>query len=86
MDPLYGYGSFSMKLLCEKLSEIYLPDKARDVSFLSFGNVRWWRDRMVAVFDCADQSVDSWKRMCQGRARTCRQAPKGKKLTRRQIK
>lgn len=86
-DPtseLYGFGSPQMKQVCEVLSETYSPEKASDVSFLSFGNTEWWRDRMVTVPSCADKSVDSWKRMCRGKPRTCRKAPKGKKLTRRQ--
>jgi hypothetical protein len=86
LDELYGFGSSQMKQLCDYLTETYSPKNARNVSFLSFGNTRWWRDRSVAVVDCADQSVASWKRMCNGRCRTCRQAPKGKKLTRRQVK
>ena len=85
-DPLYGYGSEKMKHVCGALTQAYEPslEKARNVRHLSIGPTEWWRDRSVALSGCADRSLPSWKQMCRGKPRTCRSAPKGKKLTRRQ--
>lgn len=79
-SPLYGYGSPQMRQLCELLSE-NVPDPV-NVSTVPFGN-EWFRDRFVALTSCAPRDTMSWKRMVQNKARTCRKAPRGKKLTRR---
>ena len=79
-DSLYGYGSEQMKTLCSLLSE--QKGEPTKVSTLPFGT-EWFRDRFVAVSPCAPRDTSSWKRMVQNKPRTCRKAPRGKKLTRR---
>jgi hypothetical protein len=79
-DPLYGYGSSQMRELCGLLSErMGEPVK---VSTLPIGK-EWFRDRFVDFTPCASRDIQSWKRMVHNKPRTCRKAPRGKKLTRR---
>ena len=83
-DPtseVYGYGSDKMKQLCELLQDKYTSNAVK-VSTLPFGT-EWFRDRLVAFTPCAPRDVQSWKRMVRNKPRTCRKAPRGKKLTRR---
>ena len=79
-DPLYGYGSSQMREFCELLNERN-KDPVK-VSALPIGT-EWFRDRFVDFTPCAPRDVQSWKRMVQNHPRTCRKAPRGKKLTRR---
>jgi hypothetical protein len=83
-DPtnrMYGYGSTQMIELCELLKDKYDEDAAK-VSTLPIGT-EWFRDRFVSLTPCASRDIKSWKRMVQNHPRTCRKAPRGKKLTRR---
>ena len=81
-DPLYGYGSESMMKLCELLRDRReLP--ATQVESLPIGIKEWFRDRFVVMDICAPRDVVSWKKLVQGKGRTCRKAPRGKKFTRR---
>jgi hypothetical protein len=81
-DPLYGYGSESMMKLCELLRDRHaLPATA--VDSLPIGLKEWFRDRFVPMDTCAPRTVASWKKLVQGKGRTCRKAPRGKKFTRR---
>ena len=83
-DPtssVYGYGSPEMAQLCELLKDKY-DENAIKVSTLPIGT-EWLRDRFVSLTPCAGRDVKSWKRMVQNKGRTCRKAPRGKKLTRR---
>lgn len=83
-DPtssVYGYGSPEMAQLCELLKDRY-DNTATKVSTLPIGT-EWFRDRFVEMTVCAPRDAKSWKRMVQNRGRTCRKAPRGKKLTRR---
>jgi hypothetical protein len=81
-DELYGYGSESMMKLCELLRDRHdLP--ATPVESLPIGGKEWFRDRFVAMDTCAPRNALSWKKLVQGRGRTCRKAPRGKKFTRR---
>ena len=83
-DPtttLYGYGSAQMLQLCELLQDKY-TDTPVKVSSLPNGT-EWFRDRFVAFKPCAPRDIKSWKRMVKNKPRTCRKAPRGKKLTRR---
>ncbi len=83
-DPtseVYGYGSDKMKQLCEMLQDKYTSDSVK-VPTLPFGT-EWFRDRFVDCTPCAPRDVQSWKRMVHNKPRTCRKAPRGKKLTRR---
>lgn len=84
MDPTsstYGYGSPEMAQLCELLKDKY-DESATKVSTLPLG-AEWFRDRFVTFTSCAPRDVQSWKRMVRNKPRTCRKAPRGKKLTRR---
>lgn len=80
-DPLYGYGSEQMKDICEILSKKFTETPVK-VSTLPIGT-EWFRDRFVSLTRCASRDGLSWKRMVQNKGRTCRKAPRGKKLTRR---
>jgi hypothetical protein len=82
-DPLYGFGSQTMKDLCELLGDQRLEELPIDASVLDAGSLEWFFDRRVALTPCAVRDHASWKRMVQGRGRTCRKAPKGEKYTRR---
>jgi len=79
-DPVYGYGSEQMRDLCGLLNE--KNSNPVKVSTLPIGN-EWFRDRFIGFSACAPRDVPSWKRMVQNHHRTCRKAPRGKKLTRR---
>ena len=80
-DEFYGYKSAQMKQLCELLHNKYTEQPIK-VSTLPIGT-EWFRDRFVSLSPCAPRDVQSWKRMVQNKGRTCRKAPRGKKLTRR---
>jgi hypothetical protein len=83
-DPtseLYGYGSSQMNQLCELLKDKFNGTPVK-VSTLPIGN-EWFRDRFVTLSPCAPRDIHAWKRMVQNKPRTCRKAPRGKKLTRR---
>lgn len=80
-SPDYGYGSSEMNQLCELLKDKYNETPVK-VSSLPIGN-EWFRDRFVELSPCAPRDGKSWKRMVQNKPRTCRKAPRGKKLTRR---
>lgn len=80
-DPLYGYGSEQMRDICEILTQRNTGTPTK-VSTLPLGT-EWFRDRFVSLSPCASRDAASWKRMVQNHGRTCRTAPRGKKLTRR---
>jgi len=83
-DPtseLYGYGSEQMREICQLLKDTF-QNTAVKVSTLPIGT-EWFRDRFVSFTPCAARDIHSWKRMVQNKPRTCRKAPRGKKLTRR---
>lgn len=81
MSPFYGYGSPEMNQLCELLKDQYNATPVK-VSTLPMGT-EWFRDRFVSLSPCSPRDTKSWKRMVQNHGRTCRKAPRGKKLTRR---
>jgi hypothetical protein len=84
LDEFYGYGTAQMKQVCSLLRPRY-DEIPKRVYSLDTGNSEWFRDRFVAITPCAPRDKDSWKRMVQGKHRTCRRAPRGKKLTRRNL-
>jgi len=86
MDPLYGFGSSSMKQLCDALTSAYASQitTAPVVQTPCVGNVEWWVDRQVALTSCAPRTRESWKQMVRGRYRTIRVKPRNK-LTRRSL-
>lgn len=84
LDEHYGYGSAQMKQVCEVLHEKYTPE-AKRVSGLDTGNSEWFYDRFVGITAHAPRDRQSWKRMIQGKHRTCKNPPRGKKLTRRNL-
>jgi hypothetical protein len=81
MSEYYGYGSPQMKQVCELLN----PTEFKRVYGIDTGNGEWFRDRFVPMTHYAPRDKQSWKRMIQGKHRTCRKAPRGKKLTRRNL-
>jgi hypothetical protein len=86
LDRLYGYGSESMKKLCDILTERYPKEKAKLMTHLTFGTQEWFRDRMLSMSPCAPKDNVSWKRMTAGRRRTCRRGPANKFTHRALIK
>lgn len=84
-DPLYGYGSQTMKDLCTLLADQKLEELPEEMDTLETHDMEWFFDRRVAVTPCAPRDQKSWRRMVQNDARTCRKAPKGKRFTRRCI-
>ncbi len=83
MSPVYGYGSAQMLHICELLHDKYSETPVK-VSSLPIG-MEWFRDRMVSLTPCAPRDIKSWKRMVHNHGRTCRKAPRGKRLTRRKL-
>ena len=84
LDELYGFGTEQMKQVCELLHEKYTSNP-KHVTGLNIGNSEWFYDRFVTMTAHAPRDRQSWKRMVQGKHRTCRHAPRGKKLTRRNL-
>ena len=82
-DPFYGYGSERMKDTCELLNNLQARDTIQTFETPQIGPLTWFRDRAVSVLPCTPMDVRSWKLMHRGKYRTCRKAPKGKRLTRR---
>lgn len=85
-DPfseVYGYGDEKMKQVCQLLKQHETP---KQVNWICIGkNPVWMYDRFVCLSPCAPRDRQSWKRMIRGKHRTCRAAPRGKKLTRRAL-
>lgn len=86
-DPLYGYGTQTMKDLCTLLEDQKLEELPEEMDTLETQpeSMEWFFDRRVSLTPCAPRDQKSWKRMVQNDARTCRKAPKGQKFTRRCI-
>ena len=82
-DPLYGYGSQTMKDFCELLGDRRLEDLPVEANTLESNSPEWFFDRRVTLTACAPRDHGSWKRMVGNAYRTCRKAPKGQKYTRR---
>lgn len=80
----YGYGSENMKLLCTELSKRYNPSVQTPTPMKTpaIGQLEWMYDRLVSVLPCSPRSLQSWKKMIQGRHSTLRHGPRNK-LTRR---
>jgi len=79
-DPLYGYGSESMKKVCTVLTETYGPSvsSSPQIDTPEIGPLTWFRDRHVSLTPCAPTDVSSWKRLVRQRRRTCRRGPRNK--------
>jgi hypothetical protein len=74
-DPYYGFGSASMKEVCDRLRDAYESRLASAPNVPPLlGSPTWFRDRRVVLSPCAPRDIPSWKRMCRGRVRTCRKA------------
>lgn len=82
-SPLYGYKTPQMLQVCELLQDKSTETPVK-VSTLPIGT-EWFRDRFVSLSPCASRDPRSWKRMVRNQARTCRNAPRGKRLTRRNL-
>jgi hypothetical protein len=87
MDDTYGFGSVEMYKTCMDLTNTY-EEKIPGIptaSFINAGALTWFRDRPVSFTECAPRDVPSWKRLVNGRARTCRVHVKNK-FTKRNLK
>lgn len=86
-EELFGFGSDKMKEVCTILTDLYEPqlEKARIVPSICIGPPSWLRDRQVSLTPCAPQTTESWKKMCNGRAKTCKRARVRQRLTRRNL-
>ena len=82
-DEYYGYGNEAMKKACDALGELVLGDTVQHFETPEIGPLTWFRDRYVSLSPCTVFDTLSWRRMHRGKHRTCRKAPRGKKLTRR---
>ena len=76
-DPLsktYCMGSKEMAAYCFELTKKYEDrvETAPTASYISIGTPMWFRDRLVNFTHAAPQDVLSWKRLVNGRARTCK--------------
>ena len=76
-DPLektYGFGTAENLAKSIELSKKFEDaiQSAPIVSYLAIGTPQWFRDRPVNFTHSAPKDVSSWKRMTQGRARTCK--------------
>ena len=82
-DELYGYGTPAMKELCQRMNALPATETIQSFKTPQIGPLVWFRDRFVSVSPCTPLDTRSWKNMHRGKYRTCRRAPKGKRLTRR---
>jgi hypothetical protein len=80
----YGYGMEERRQLCGLLNKLYEQTPLK-VSVLPMDDVEWFRDRWVSFEPCAPRTITSWKHLVRNRPRTCRNAPRGKKFTRRAL-
>lgn len=76
LDPLYGYGSDTMRQLCTILTDTYSPSDAKPGPLPAIGPYEWFYDRFLSLTPCAPRDKASWKRFHKGRYRTPRKAPK----------
>jgi hypothetical protein len=88
-DPLvktYCFGSKEMGAYCVELTKKYADriETAPIASYISIGNPTWFRDRPVNFTHAASRDVTSWKKMVNGRARTCKRRSSNK-FTKRTI-
>jgi hypothetical protein len=84
-DVWYGYGNEKMKTLCSLLASKFATAKPTETSLLPIGKSEWFRDRFATLSPCAPRDLPSWKRLVRGKGRTCRKAPRGNKLTKRNL-
>ena len=88
-DPLvktYCFGSKEMGEYCVKLTKKYVDriETAPTATYIAIGNPTWFRDRPVNFTHAASRDVASWKRLVNGRARTCKRRSTNK-FTKRTI-
>jgi hypothetical protein len=74
LDKAYGFGSAEMLATCMALSKKHeaAVETAPIASYISIGDPKWFRDRLVNFTHAAPHDVVSWKRMANGHARTCK--------------
>lgn len=85
MSKTYCFGTVEMLAHCVELTKKYKHKTVHSVSFLTIGDPVWFRDRPVSFTPCATKDIASWKRLVNGRARTCRQRS-NKRFTKRNLK
>ena len=80
LDKTYGFGSVEMLVKCVALGATYGQkiENAPVASYLAIGHPVWFRDRPVTFAHKAPRDVPSWKRLVQGRARTCKRRSSNK--------
>jgi hypothetical protein len=71
LEKIYGFGTAEILAKCIELSKKF-EDTAPTVSYLAIGSPQWFRDRPVNFTHSASRDLGSWKRMTQGRSRTCK--------------
>lgn len=63
-DEFYGYGGEKMYNKCFHLTQEFSEiETAKPIPFLTIGAQEWFRDRPIALTDCAPRDTPSWKRM-----------------------
>lgn len=84
MDILYGYGSPTMKQVCDALTETFASQisTATPLDTPEIGKLEWFYDRRIALAGCCPRDKASWKRMVRGKYRTLRKGS-ADKFTRR---
>jgi len=85
-EKTYGFGSTEMLVKCVGFGETYgeKVESAPTASYLAIGKPVWFRDRPINFTHSAPRDVASWKRMVNGRARTCKKRSSNK-FTRRNL-
>ena len=87
LDELFGFGTMKMKEACTLLTDMYESklESALPVASLCIGPATWIRDRQVSLTPCAPSDLASWKRLCSGRAKTCKQSVPRQRFTKRNL-
>jgi hypothetical protein len=80
MSELYGFKTVEMRNVCSKLTELFesVVEDAPSVDSICIGPSTWFRDRQVAMTPCASKDFASWKKLCNGKSKTCRNIVRNK--------
>jgi len=86
-DPLsktYCFGTLSGR--CAELTKMHgnRVETAPTAVYISIGSPVWFRDRLVNFTHAAPRDVPSWKKLVNGRARTCKRRS-ANKFTKRNL-
>lgn len=85
-DNTYGFGTPEMYKVCMDLTNTYESKlgAAPTSTFLSAGDVVWFRDRPITFTPCAPRDIHSWKRLVKQHPRTLR-SHKSNRFTKRNL-